>query len=172
MTNSPLSRDRIDRRNVYCSDRSSRGRAWRSRGAQDAHSARGGRRRVARRGGAGGANDCLVRTDRPSAEMLLSRDNLAGSGPDTSATLTARGRARLTVLELCDGSHPLAEVERGLYERHPDLFATPDEAAVFASEVVTRSRAEPCFIESSIPCWPATGRCRSCRRRGEPCAPR
>jgi hypothetical protein len=70
--------------------------------------------------------------------MLLSRDDLARQRAGYVPTLTARGRARLTVLELCEGSHSLAEIERTLHERHRDLFATSAEAAVFAAEVVTR----------------------------------
>jgi hypothetical protein len=70
--------------------------------------------------------------------MLLSRGDLVRQRAGYIPALTPRGRARLTVLELCDGSRPLAEIERVLYERHRDLFATPAEAAVFVTEVVTR----------------------------------
>ena len=137
MTNSPLSRDRIDRRNVYfpidpVAVEPGDLVALRMRILPAAVV-------VAWRGEVARAGRTIASFNQSTlGGMLLSRDNLARQRARYVPTLTARGRARLTVLELCDGSHPLAEVERGLYERHPDLFATPNEAAVFASEVVTR----------------------------------
>jgi Ribosomal protein L11 methyltransferase (PrmA) len=52
--------------------------------------------------------------------------------------LSPRGRARLTVLSLCDGARALADVERETFHRHSDLFRTADDAALFVAEVVTR----------------------------------
>jgi protein arginine N-methyltransferase 1 len=52
--------------------------------------------------------------------------------------LSPRGRARLTVLNLCDGVRAIAEIERETFNRHSDLFRTADEAALFVAEVVTR----------------------------------
>jgi protein arginine N-methyltransferase 1 len=52
--------------------------------------------------------------------------------------LSPRGRARLTVLNLCDGVRALADIEREAFVRHSDLFRTADEAALFVAEVVTR----------------------------------
>jgi protein arginine N-methyltransferase 1 len=137
LTNSPFAADRIDRRNVYFpidpiavepgDVLTARVRilpaavvvSWRG------EVMRGGRR--------------LTSFSRSTlGGMLLSRDELARQRPGYVPRLTPRGRARLTVLELCDGSRPLAAVERAVHERHPDLFATPAEAAVFVAEVVTR----------------------------------
>jgi hypothetical protein len=39
---------------------------------------------------------------------------------------------------LCDGRRTLDEIEREVFARHGALFASPAEAALFVSEVVTR----------------------------------
>ena len=70
--------------------------------------------------------------------MLVSREELRRMRPDFVPALTPRGVARRTVLELCDGRRSLAAVEQATYARHPDLFRSLDEAAVFVSEVVSR----------------------------------
>lgn len=70
--------------------------------------------------------------------MLLDRDDLRRTAPGFVPVLTARGLARRTVLELCDARRTLAEIERDVWARHPDLFASPASAAVFVAEVVTR----------------------------------
>ncbi|MBA2506062.1 MAG: 50S ribosomal protein L11 methyltransferase [Thermoleophilaceae bacterium] len=72
------------------------------------------------------------------AGMLLSAEDLARTRPDFAPRLTPRGEARRTVLSLCDGDRPLAAVEEELYRRHGDLFPSPEDAALFAAEVVTR----------------------------------
>jgi protein arginine N-methyltransferase 1 len=68
--------------------------------------------------------------------MLLTRADLRRTDPRFVPTLTPRGRARLSVLELCDGHRPLAEIEREMLARHPALFGSLAEAAVFVGEVV------------------------------------
>jgi protein arginine N-methyltransferase 1 len=70
--------------------------------------------------------------------MLFTRDDLRRLQPDRPPRLTERGRARMTVLQLCDGERPLAEVEREVIARHPTLFHSGAEAAVFVTEVVSR----------------------------------
>jgi Arginine methyltransferase oligomerization subdomain/Ribosomal protein L11 methyltransferase (PrmA) len=72
------------------------------------------------------------------AGMLLSREDLRRTDPRFVPRLTPCGVARSSVLALCDGVRPLAEIEREVYSRHPDLFASPAEAAEFVAEVVTR----------------------------------
>ena len=59
-------------------------------------------------------------------------------GVPLSPTLTERGQARMTVLELCDGRRSLGEIETEMLRRHPQLFDTPSAAALFVAEVVTR----------------------------------
>jgi SAM-dependent methyltransferase len=73
--------------------------------------------------------------------MLVSREELRRMRPDFVPELTPRGVARRTVLELCDGRRPLADIEQATYERHAELFPSRDEAAVFVSEVVSRYSA-------------------------------
>ena len=70
--------------------------------------------------------------------MLISREDLSRMRPDFTPTLTERGQARMTVLELCDGRRPLGEIETEMLRRHPQLFDTPSAAASFVAEVVTR----------------------------------
>ena len=69
--------------------------------------------------------------------MLLEPERIRRTRPDYVPNLTARGKARLSVLELCDGRRPLAAIEREVYDRHPTLFRDGAEAAVFVAEVVT-----------------------------------
>jgi protein arginine N-methyltransferase 1 len=68
---------------------------------------------------------------------LFAREDLRKMHPTYLPRLTPRGMARRLVLELCDGSRPLAEVERTVFREHPHLFASAADAQVFVSEVVT-----------------------------------
>ncbi len=69
--------------------------------------------------------------------MLVSRAHLRRAKPDFVPVLTPRGRARLTILEFCDGRRRLAEIEALVHDRHPDIFSSPGEAAAFVAEVVS-----------------------------------
>jgi len=70
--------------------------------------------------------------------MLLPRERLARTRPDFVPRLTPRGHARRTVLELCDGLRPVAEIERAVFDRHRSLFESVDRAQLFVAEVITR----------------------------------
>jgi hypothetical protein len=70
--------------------------------------------------------------------MLLTADDLRRMRPASVPVLTARGEARRTVLELCDGVRTLADVEAAVMARHAELFRSRASAAAFVSEVVTR----------------------------------
>ena len=70
--------------------------------------------------------------------MLFDATDLRMTDPEYRPRLTDRGVARRSVLELCDGSRTLAQIETELFERHRALFPSPAEAAVFVSEVVSR----------------------------------
>jgi precorrin-6B methylase 2 len=70
--------------------------------------------------------------------MLLAREDLARTRPSHRPALTPAGEARLTVLRLCDGSRALGEIERLVYEQHSSLFNDASDAAMFVAEVVTR----------------------------------
>jgi len=70
--------------------------------------------------------------------MLLVREDLARTNPAHRPTLTRRGVARLSVLQLCDGAHTLTDIERAVYDAYRELFDSPADAAIFVAEVVTR----------------------------------
>lgn len=70
--------------------------------------------------------------------MLLCEEDLARAQPGFVPSLTPRGAARRSILELCDGRRSLAEIEQEIYRRHPQLFPSLAQAAAFVSEVVTR----------------------------------
>ncbi len=73
--------------------------------------------------------------------MLLSAEDMARTRPEFVPALSAAGRGRRTVLELCDGTRDLSTIEREVLARHPDLFRSASEAAAFVAEVVTRYAA-------------------------------
>ncbi|MEP6958267.1 MAG: 50S ribosomal protein L11 methyltransferase [Nitrospirota bacterium] len=70
--------------------------------------------------------------------MLIAREDLRRTHPTFVPTLSPWGTARLTVLTLCDGRRPLSQIEQELLRRHPDLFPSLSDAATFVAEVVTR----------------------------------
>jgi protein arginine N-methyltransferase 1 len=68
--------------------------------------------------------------------MLLCPEDLAKSRPDYVPRLTSWGKARRSVVNLCDGKRTVAEIEREVYALHRDLFASPGEASAFVYEVM------------------------------------
>jgi hypothetical protein len=68
--------------------------------------------------------------------MLICPEDLAKSLPDYVPTLTSWGKARRSVVDLCDGTRTVAEIEREVYRLHRDLFASPGDAAAFVYEVM------------------------------------
>jgi len=70
--------------------------------------------------------------------MLISRDDLRRTRPDFVPVLTAAGQARKTILDLCDGTRPVADIEAEVERRHASLFETRAAVAVFVAEVLTR----------------------------------
>jgi hypothetical protein len=70
--------------------------------------------------------------------MLLDPTDLRLTDPGYRPSLTGRGVARRSVLELCDGSRTLAQIEAEVFVRHRSLFRSAAEAAIFVSEVVSR----------------------------------
>jgi hypothetical protein len=70
--------------------------------------------------------------------MLISREELRVNAPDSTPRLTPRGLARRSILTLCDGHRSLAEIEREVFRRHPELFPSTGDAQAFVAEVVTR----------------------------------
>jgi len=70
--------------------------------------------------------------------MLADREDLERTRPDFVPTLSPRGQARRTVVELCDSTRTVAQIEDETWERHPGLFKSRSEVAEFVAEVVTR----------------------------------
>jgi protein arginine N-methyltransferase 1 len=144
MTNSPLAKHRISRRNVvFPIDRPVRlGRGDRIAVKMHILPAetmvtwtvtvwkKGARRRPA---------VCAARFTHSTLNgMLIAREDLRRTRPDGIPILSPWGLARRTVLELCDGKRPLNDIEQTVFDRHRDLFRSHAEAATFTAEVVTR----------------------------------
>jgi protein arginine N-methyltransferase 1 len=70
--------------------------------------------------------------------MLISKTGVERTRPDFTPSLTEAGLARRTVVNMCDGRTPVAEIERAVYDRHRQLFTSFADAAAFVAEVVTR----------------------------------
>jgi hypothetical protein len=70
--------------------------------------------------------------------MLFTREDLERTRPSFRPSLTPLGAARRSILELCDGTRTLAEIEDEVYRRHASLFASREQSTVFVAEVVTR----------------------------------
>ena len=81
--------------------------------------------------------DSLRYTHSTLKGMLICKEDLRKTRPTFVPTLTPWGSARLTVLTLCDGKRPLAEIEQELLQRHSDLFPSLSNAATFVAEVVS-----------------------------------
>jgi len=70
--------------------------------------------------------------------MLIASEDFRSTQPGFKPKLIPRGEGRRTVCNLCDGTRTLTEVEDEVFRLHPDLFKTREEAALFVAEVVTR----------------------------------
>jgi protein arginine N-methyltransferase 1 len=70
--------------------------------------------------------------------MLLPEEDLLRTQPEFKPKLVPRGEARRTLVNLCDGTRTVAEIEQELLRLHPELFGSRDEAVAFVAEVVTR----------------------------------
>ena len=71
--------------------------------------------------------------------MLIARSDVQRMRPDAVPQLTARGRARLATLQLCEAGRTVQQIESELASRYPDLFAGAEDAAAFAAEALSRS---------------------------------
>lgn len=70
--------------------------------------------------------------------MLITREDLRWTHPETVPKLSPWGEARRSILDLCDGAHTVARLEAEVYRRHRELFRSPASAAEFVAEVITR----------------------------------
>ena len=137
LTTSPLSLDRITRRNVFLPLRSPLPVEPGDRVRLD----------LAIRPDQHIVNWTVALTDRTGRVsrqahstlrgMLVTREDLTRHDPDFVPVLTPRGEGRRTVLTLCDGTRTLNEVEDEVFARHPGLFRSRGDAAAFVAEVVS-----------------------------------
>ncbi len=75
--------------------------------------------------------------------MLLCTEDLLRTSPEFVPRLDPWGKARMTLLSLCDGQRKLREIEQEVLRRHPDLFPSQSAAATFVASVVTRYTLTP-----------------------------
>ena len=68
--------------------------------------------------------------------MLVSSEELRKTRPDARPQLTPWGVARRSVLELCDGRREVADIEREMQRRHGNLCPSSGDAARFVAEVL------------------------------------
>jgi type I protein arginine methyltransferase len=73
--------------------------------------------------------------------MLITEEDRQTTQPGFKPRLIPRGEGRKTVVNLCDGTRTLVEIEDEVFRLHPELFRTREDAAVFVAEVVTRYTA-------------------------------
>ena len=78
----------------------------------------------------------LTATHSTFKGRLLSREDLQRTAPTFKPRLAPLGLVRLTVLNLCAGAQTLREIERAVYRRHRRLFGSPEEAHAFVAEVL------------------------------------
>jgi hypothetical protein len=68
--------------------------------------------------------------------MLIAPEDLTSKSPLARPTLSARGEARRTALELCDGSRTVQEIESELRRAYPEMLPGDEEASAFLAEVL------------------------------------
>lgn len=71
--------------------------------------------------------------------MLLSPEDLLRSRPERVPHLSREGRARIAVLNYCDGRCTAREIEQAVLREHPDLFPSPTEISRFVLETLGRN---------------------------------
>ena len=81
------------------------------------------------------------------AGMLLTAEDVQTADPEWMPRLTAAGIARQHILDLCDGSRRLSEIEQLVFDRHRALLPTAADAAAFVAEVVSRY----CELDADVP---------------------
>lgn len=70
--------------------------------------------------------------------MFLAPEDLIRSQPERVPHLSREGRARISVLEYCDGRRTAREIEQAVLREHPDLFPSPDEISRFVMQTLGR----------------------------------
>ena len=70
--------------------------------------------------------------------MLLSQEDLKKTHPQFVPTINPWGKARASVVNLCDGTRTIAQIEEEVFRRHSGLFRSAADASAFVAEVVSR----------------------------------
>ena len=70
--------------------------------------------------------------------MFLSPDNLKKLDPAHTPCISTAGKIRLAILELCDGTRSLAQIEEEVWRVHPELFRSRRQASILVAEVVSK----------------------------------
>lgn len=70
--------------------------------------------------------------------MLLSREDFNRTRPDFVPRLNARGQAGRAVVGLCDGRRTVSQIEQAILRDYPDLFPSPEEISRFVAQVLGR----------------------------------
>ena len=68
--------------------------------------------------------------------MLLSPEDLIRAHPERIPQLSHEGQARMTVLQYCDGRRMARDIERAVLQDHPTLFPSPQEISRFVMQVL------------------------------------
>ena len=68
--------------------------------------------------------------------LLLTPDALANTDPASKPQLSALGDARRAVLELCDGTRSLAEIEQRIHQRFGTILGNMQQTSQLVAEVV------------------------------------
>ena len=72
---------------------------------------------------------------------IKTRDDVRRSRSEYRPRRGRRGEARRRVLELCDGEHTLAEIERQLREEFPDVLRSDAEASAFVARIARQAES-------------------------------
>jgi protein arginine N-methyltransferase 1 len=70
--------------------------------------------------------------------MIVAREDVTKNRPAFVPTPSPWGAVRRTILELCDGTRTLAEIQREVARRYLNLFRSASEAAQFVAECIER----------------------------------
>ncbi len=70
--------------------------------------------------------------------MIVAPDDLAQAHPNRVPHVSRDGRARITVLDYCDGRRTTREIGQAVLRDHPDLFPSADETLRFVAQVLGR----------------------------------
>ena len=70
--------------------------------------------------------------------MLFAPEDLIRTNPARILQLSQEGRARITVLDYCDGKRTAQEIEQAVLRDHPGLFPSTGEIAHFVARVLGR----------------------------------